>query len=172
MESMRCSRENQVLLGMYKLLGETTIALMDDGGVSPWNGDLYKMRPVTYLVNGTVSWIYVVVLLSCWALLVSSGALWLLALARPRWTPSLDGNEMFRFGAQCAAEVNDFRSTDFRGCSAALNMVPGTVGVLPGRSVGYAIPRDKGFIGLSENEARSNIAYTLDRREAAPTRIP
>lgn len=76
----------QVLLGMYKLLGESVIALMDEGGVVAWEGDLARMRPATYLVTGTVSWIYVVVLLSCWALLVSSGALWLLISARPLGT--------------------------------------------------------------------------------------
>lgn len=79
---------------------------------------------------------------------------------------------MFRFGAQYTDEVNEFESRDFRGCSHALNMVPGTVGVLPGRPGGYTGPRERGFIGLSENEARSNITYTLDRREAALTRIP
>lgn len=163
--------DTQVLLSIYKLLGESVITLMNEGGVDPWEGNLYKLETTSYLVAGPVSWIYVIVLLSCWAFLVSSSALWLMVSCRPRWAKSLDGSEMFKFGAQFTDEMNEFKSTDFRHCGDALNKVPGMVGVLPGLPVISTAVRDKGFIGLSENKAREDMLYIMDRREAAMTRV-
>jgi hypothetical protein len=157
-------------LAMYKLLGESIIAMMGEGGVEAWYRDLKSLAPAKYLVAGAVSWIIVLVLLSLWALAMSIATLWMILLAGPRWAPSLGGFEMFKFGAQYAEEVNDFENVDFQGCGSTLQRVPGMVGMLPGTNKGLSAGSGMGFIGLSEISALTKASYTHDRRMAAMTK--
>jgi hypothetical protein len=83
-------------LAMCRLLGNSVIAEMDEGGSESFYGDLYSMKQTRYITAGVVSWIYVVVLLGTWTALTSSGAFWLLFFAGPRWASSLNGFEMQR----------------------------------------------------------------------------
>lgn len=110
--------------------------------------------------------------MSLWAILVSSGALWLLISAKPWWAPALDGFEMFKFGAEYGEQIHDFKSKQLQDCGDALNNIPGMIGVLPGLVLGKTTIRNKGYIGLSENTADVNIEYTSDRRVAALSRVP
>jgi hypothetical protein len=63
-------------LAMYKLLGESVIQLMADGGIVPWYGDLRTFKKQAYIVAGVVSWKIVLALFSAWALAMLIGALW------------------------------------------------------------------------------------------------
>jgi len=98
---------------MYKLLGESLIAMMDEGGVDPWVGELKSLAPATYLISGAVSWLPIFILLRLWALVLSGATVWMIFLAGPRWAPSLSVFEMFKFGAQYTEEVDDLLTVDF-----------------------------------------------------------
>ena len=152
---------------MYKLLGESVIALMDEGGVAEFQEGLYSMKSISYLIPGTVSWVAVLALLVIWALILVGGAFWIVFLAGPRWAPSLNGFEMFKFGAQYTQDVNYFRAIEFEGCTNALNRIPGMVGMLPGNGNCGNVNDNVGFVGLSESVASGDAAYALDRRQAA-----
>ena len=162
---------NDLRLAMYKLLGESIIAMMDEGGVDPWVGDLRSLSPARYLISGAVSWIPVFILLSIWALVLSSATIWMVCFAGPRWAPSLNGFEMFKFGAQYTEEVDDLETVDFQGCGSALKRVPGMVGMLPGGEKRIGRNDKLGFIGLSENSAEKGALYTMDRKKAAASRF-
>ncbi|KAK5048064.1 hypothetical protein LTR84_006254 [Exophiala bonariae] len=149
-------------LAMCKLLGESVITMMDEGGINPSYGELRSLRSATYLVAGAVSWIYVLTLLCLWACIMCAGAAWMLFFAGRRWAKTLDGLEMFKFGAQLADEVSEFKSLELKGPNNALKNVPGMVGILPGGSSRGAT-EDLGFIGLSENRVSQKLHYTLDR---------
>ncbi|KAL9620845.1 MAG: hypothetical protein Q9160_004626 [Pyrenula sp. 1 TL-2023] len=168
MEQYHALTPRDLQFAMYKLLGESVIALMDEGGVEVWEGPLRSLQRRAYLVSSVVSWKLVLVLLFLWATLVSLGATWMIIFGGPRWAPSLDGFEMFKFEAQYGEEVNEFSGADFRMCQTALDKVPGMVGMLPG--TGSGIDKDLGFIGLSENRAGKDATYTLDRWQASQTR--
>lgn len=163
----------------YKLLGETLIAMVGDFGTEPWYGDLFSMGRTTYLVRGIVSWKPVFVLLALWTLIMSSGAFWLIFFAGPRWAPTLNGFEMFKFGAQFRDEVNGFEGGEFRRCAESLNQIPGMVGAVSGeRTRSAADSRDGVVIGLSWDEVvRSRekgwrVPFTLDRRRGGSKRGP
>ncbi|KAJ9657002.1 hypothetical protein H2198_004602 [Neophaeococcomyces mojaviensis] len=164
-------RPKDLQLAMYKLLGESVIVLMDEGGTDVWEGKLHLLKSTTYLAEGVLSWICVLVLLSLWALVLCFGALWTAFLAGPRWAPTLDGYEMLKFGAQHADEVNSFEKDKFQGSTQALQRIPGMVGILPGMGRASSNGNKLGFIGLSENVASKDIAYTMNRSEAATNRI-
>lgn len=161
---------NDLQHAVYKLLGESVIAMMGPGGVDPWFGNLTSLRPTRYLVSGMVPWIPILILLGLWALVLSGAAVWTVLIAGPRWAPSLSGFEMFKFGAQYAEVVDDLETVDFQGCDDALKRVPGMVGMLPGTGEGAEGGKKWGFIGLSENVAEKGVTYTLDRRRAAVSR--
>ncbi|KAF2029312.1 hypothetical protein EK21DRAFT_113043 [Setomelanomma holmii] len=161
-------------LAMYRLLGDSVIAMMDEGGTEPFYGELYGLKTTQYITSGVVSWVHVIVLLSVWAALMSGGAIWLLVYAGPRWAPSLDGFEMFKFGARYTDELDDLEALSFRKCGTSLSSVPGMVGILPGTGSGRPGTNEledrPGFIGLSECVAERKGVYTFDRKEAATTR--
>ncbi|KAF2266969.1 hypothetical protein CC78DRAFT_577502 [Lojkania enalia] len=119
-------------LAVYKLLGESVIQLMREGAVNPWHGSLYTFETRIYLTKGVVSWKIVLALLVLWVLLVSSGAVWIVCPAGPRWVPSLNRFEMFKFGAQHVDEAHEFLDLDFQWCESTLYRVPRMVGMLPG----------------------------------------
>ena len=76
------STEN-VTLAMYKLLGESVISLMGEGGVNPRSStSLYALAPSKYLRPGTVPWQLVLSLLALWAFSTSLGAL-LVVICKP-----------------------------------------------------------------------------------------
>lgn len=182
---------------VYKLLGESLIALMDERtdkngngknlialmdeklGVNGTYGELHRLRNATYIVASVVPWQYVLALLAIWALLTSGGGLWMMFYAKPRWAPTLNGFEMFKFGARYADEVDTFAEVDFQECSDALQNIPGMVGVLPGtasRSFGPQRKRAPYLIGLSEVSLGSDLQnkqteLTFNRKEAASTRF-
>jgi hypothetical protein len=158
-------------LAAYRLLGHGVIAMMDQGGLNEWTGELRTLKPAIYLVPGVLSWKIVLAILSVWTLATSAGAFWMLLSAGPRWATSLDGFEMFKFGAQFTDDVNTFRTVDFEGCGEALTRLPGMVGILPGSAVGGPASQNLGFVGLSENVASKDILYTLNRSQAHRTRF-
>lgn len=169
--------KQNVQYGTYKLLGETMMAMMGEIDLTPWEGELYAFQDAKYLVNGAVSWVVVMVFLSCWAAIVAGGGLWVLLFAGRRWAPSLNGFEMFKFGAQYTNEVNTFESPEFRSCTRTLKSIPGMVGLLPG--TGPDPTKPLGFVGLSENEVTkeprrltnlSRAVLTLDRTAASKFR--
>lgn len=158
----------------YRLLGQGAIAMMDAGGLDEWTGDLKTLKPSLYLAPGVLSWKWALALLSAWALIMCTGALWMLVGAGPRWAPSLDGFEMFKFGAQFPDDVHTFKTVDFPRCGEALTRLPGMVGMLPGsvitagdaRGMNQDNKEKMGFIGLSENVASKDALYSLDRSQA------
>ncbi|KAJ4288086.1 hypothetical protein N0V90_012103 [Kalmusia sp. IMI 367209] len=156
-----------VQLAMYKLLGESVIELMGEGGIDQYEENLYAFETRSYLTTGAVPWILVLIILTLWAVLMSGSAVWIFLFAGRRWAPSLNGFEMFKFGAQYAGEVDELEDIDFQGCKSVLDRVPGMVGMLPGTGGRQSGP---GFVGLSENEASRDAEYTLDRRQAAVVR--
>ena len=170
LRSFHALTPDDLQLAMYKLLGESVIAMMDQGGVDPWIGDLNLLAPARYLIPGAVSCIPVFVLLSLWTLILCGATSWMVLLAGPRWAPSLSGFEMFKFGAQYTEEVDDFETVDFQGCNSSLKRVPGMVGMLPGVDQGIGKQDYRGFIGLSENIAEKGVLYSLDRKQAAASR--
>jgi hypothetical protein len=162
---------------VYKLLGETVVALVADMNLFPWYGDLYTLCPTKYLVTGVVSWKIVLALLALWASMICFGAIWLLVFAGPRWAPTLNGFEMFKFGAQYGEEVSQFRTAEPGGCMDVLDHVLGMVGLLLGNGLGEDVRL--GFIGLSECEITrqtiremkaGRVKLTMDRVKAAKTR--
>lgn len=163
---------------IYKILGETLISYMDERPVLEHSNqsELYQLHQSTYIVAGVVPWQYVVVLLGLWAGIVSGAALWMLLLVGPRWAPTLDGFEMFKFGARYAESVDEFRKVDFQGCSAGLMNIPGMVGLLPGfgsNDPSLVSQRKKPYlIGLSEVSIDPGLRnswteFTFDRKRAA-----
>lgn len=155
-------------LAMYKLLGESVIALMGEGGVNPSSSTtLYALTPAKYLRSGAVPWQLVLALLALWAISTSLSALLAVIFAGPRWAPTLSGFELFKFGAQYQDEVHQFETVDFQRCTRSLTAIPGMIGILPG--IGTAGADNVCFIGLSETVAdkRSEVKYTLDRDRAA-----
>lgn len=164
------STEN-LTLAVYKLLGESVIGLMGEGGVQPWTSPtIHTLTPARHLRPGVVPWQVVLTLLAVWAISTAGAALYMLLFAGPRWAPTLSGFELFKFGAQYQDEIHQFEAVDIQGCNDCLTAIPGMVGMLPGSGTSGA---DRlGFIGLSEIEADrgTEYRYTLDRRRAAPVR--
>jgi hypothetical protein len=155
-------------LAIYKLLGESVISLMSDGGIEPWiSSSLYTLKPAKYLRSGAVPWQLVLTLIAMWAISTSFGALYMVLFVGPRWAPTLSGFELFKFGAQYHDEVHQFEAVDFQSCTRSLTAIPGMVGMLPGNAAGGK--NELGFIGLSQKVAdrRRGINYTLDRDKAA-----
>ena len=144
---------------MYKLLGESVIALMGPGTHNSSFGDLNGLKPIKYLKPGTVSWRIVLALLSLWAFFFIAASIWM-AFHR-RWASSLGGFEFFKFGAQYSLEVNRFSSTEFEEC-ASLRDIPGMVGSLSGEEVNG----EEGFIGLSHRAARKDGMFVHHRAQA------
>ncbi|KAL9624452.1 MAG: hypothetical protein Q9160_001415 [Pyrenula sp. 1 TL-2023] len=157
---------------MYKLFGETLITMMEELDPGPWYGDLYSLRQTRYLVRGAIPCVPVFVLLALWALIMGTGALWLIFLAGPRWAPSLDGFEMFKFGAKYHGETNDLEDVNFQKCTEPLSKIPGMVGLLPGEGHGSS-DRALTPIGLSDNEAIERdrkVKFKLHGKAATQTR--
>lgn len=144
---------------MYKLLGESIIALMGPGAHNASYGDLYGLKSVKYIKPGIISWRPVLALLSLWTLLFLAGSVWM-AFHR-RWASSLTGFEFFKFGAQYPLEVNSFSSTTFQQCIPLRN-IPGLVGSLSGN----AVDCEEGFIGLSKRVARMDGTFVYDRAKS------
>lgn len=144
---------------MYKLLGESVIALMGPGTHNSSYGDLYALKPVKYLKSGSVDWQIVLALLSLWTMLFLSASIWM-AFQR-RWASSLSGFEFFKFGAQYPVEVNNFSSSCFEQCTPLSN-IPGMVGSLSVK----IIDGDEGFIGLSNRKATMNGTFVYDREKS------
>ena len=132
---------------MYKVLGESVIALMGPGMHIPTYGDLYGLTPVKYLKPGVIPWEPVFILLSVWAALIVSTSVWMACYRR--WATSLNAFEFFKFGAQYTNDVNNFSSTKFEECER-LRKIPGMVGILSGE----ISDRKEGLIGLSNERAR------------------
>jgi hypothetical protein len=159
-------------LAMYKLLGESVIGLMGEGGVNPWISPTIKvLAPSKYIRPGAVPWQFVLTLLAIWAISTSCSALFAIIHSGPRWAPTLSGFELFKFGAQFRDEVHQLESVDYDRCTSLMTM-PGMVGVLPGRGT-LGSESHLGFIGLSDVVAdkREGIRYTLNRRKAAKGRL-
>lgn len=158
-----------------KLLGESLIALMSiETESEPYYQDLYLLRETTYVVAGPIPWQCVLAFLSIWTLAMAGGACWMLLFAGPRWAPTLNGFEMFKFGARYSNEVDELENVDFRGCPGVLRRIPGMVGLLPGdRRAVQDEPRY--LIGLSEvimgrDLRNTRTKFTFDRREAVAGR--
>ena len=105
-------------------------------------------------------WEPVFALLALWTAVTVGVSIW--TLFNRRWAPTLNGFELFRFGAQYTDDINAFDAGRFEAC-ARLRAIPGMVGVLPGQADGG----EAGFIGLSENVADQNGRYVYDRTAAA-----
>lgn len=144
---------------MYKLLGESVIALMGPGTHNSTYGDLYGLTRVTYLKPGIIPWRIVWVMLALWTSVLVSASLWM-AFNR-RWASSLSAFEFFKFGAQYPVDVSGFSSTRFEECGRLRN-IPGMVGTLPGEGSGGR----EGFIGLSNEVAMKNGRFVFDRAKA------
>lgn len=143
---------------VYKLLGESVIALMGSSGAhTPSYGDLYGLKPVQYIKPGIIDWRIILSLLSLWAFSLLSASVWM-AFNR-RWAPYLGGFDFFKFGAQYTAQVNSFSSTRFDECTIPLRGIPGMVGTLSGE----ALYGEQGFIGLSRRVARRGGRFVHDR---------
>jgi hypothetical protein len=159
-------------LAIYKLLGESVIGLMGEGGTDPWVSPSIKvLSPSKYIRPGAVPWQLVLVLLAIWAVSTSCGAFFAIIYGGPRWAPILSGFEMFKFGAQFRAEVQQFDTVDYDRCRSLMT-IPGMVGVLPGTGAPGS-ESNLGYIGLSDIVAdkRDGIRYTLDREKAAKGRL-
>jgi hypothetical protein len=130
-------------LAMYKLFGESAIAMMSSGSGS-WKGGLYGLTPAYSLVPGRVPWQIVVCLLSFWMIITTIPSLWI--IREKRWAATLDGLEMFRLGAEWKDAVSKFEGAEIGECES-LQEVPGMVGDMD--SMGKV-----GFIGLSRDVAR------------------
>lgn len=161
---------------MYKLLGESLIALMDEGGIEPWTGNLYVMQPTRWLVPGIVPWQLVLFLLGLWALATSSAALWMMCIAGPRWAPSLSGFELFKFGAAYPGPVNEMESVDLQDCLAPLGKIPGMVGLLTTKDQAFPTAQhnttqinEEHFIGLSETSVRWQLNSVMNGRSNTPS---
>ena len=155
-------------LAIYKLLGESVISVMGDGGVDPWTSPtIHAIEPAKYIRSGAVPWQLVLSLLAVWAMSTSLSAIFAALLVGPRWAPTLNGFELFKFGAQYQEEVHRFEAVDFRECTGSLSAIPGMIGTLPGCELDGS--SNLGFVGLSNNVAprRRGVAYTLDRPKAA-----
>lgn len=163
-------RPKDLQVAIYKLLGESVISMMDEGGLTPWYGELRELEGNRYIVRGIVPWPYALAFLSIWALIVCAGALWTLVLAEPRWATSLGGFEMFKFGASYSDEMEDLTDVDFRACNDVLQRIPGMVGMLSGTGALGDTKRNIGFVGLSENVASKSCDYTFRRKEADTVR--
>lgn len=155
-------------LGLYKLLGESVIALMSNGGGPPFaSSDIYKLAPAKYLRSGVVPWQFVLCLLALWAISTSIAALYAVSFGGRRWAPTLSGFELFKFGAQYRDEIHQFQNLEFEQCSEPLKAIPGMIGVLQGGTATNT--PNLTFIGLSKNVAhqRGGARRILDRQKAA-----
>ena len=174
---------------LYKLLGHTLIAYMDETTADAdrrklaemqnfTNGigsELYALKPSTYIVAGPVPWQFVLALLAIWAFTTSVSGLWMLVLARPRWAPTLSAYEMFKFGARYEGVVDQFTSVDFQANTLALRKIPGMVGLLSGTGIDRPVAGEKSkpyLMGLSEvplgKELQTRTTeFTFDRARAA-----
>ena len=121
---------NQTQQAMYKLLGESMIAMMDEGGIDPWYGELYNLKSAKWLVNGPVPAKPILALLALWAAICSGGALWILIFAGPRWAPSLSGYELFKFGGRYTSQTAKLNLVDLQAGVRSLKEIPGMVGLL------------------------------------------
>lgn len=160
---------------MYKLLGESMIAIMDlENGDGPHYEDFYKLRTATYIIAGPISWKCVLAFLVLWTLAMFISALWMLLLAGPRWASTPNGFEMFKFGARYPTQVDELEKVEFQDCTEVLQRIPGTIGLLPGeRRDLESDPRY--LIGLSEVPVGSDLQntrtrFTFDRSEAVAGR--
>lgn len=149
----------QLQTAMLKLLGEGLIVLMDRGGHAMWKDGLYGFERVKYLEPGIVPWQWAFGLLALWAFLTVAAST--LMLSTKRWAPTLNGFEMFKFGARHFDEVNRFQGTQFRECDS-LRTVPGMVGVISGKASASSYR----LIGLSTYPADPQARYVLDNLEA------
>lgn len=150
-------------LALYKLLGESMIAMMGPGAQDPWEGDLYTLATTYYLRPGVVPWKVVLVLLVIWALIMVSTSTWM-AFTR-RWAPSLVGFEFFKFGAEYGMEVHAFDDRRFERCGP-LKEIPGMVGNLPREGSMQDRVGSEGFVGLSKNVATWKGRFVFDRERA------
>ena len=133
-------------LAIHKLLGEVSIALMAQGPGS-WIGALQGLTPATELITGVVPWQIPTALLVLWAVITTVPACF--TVLERRWAATLNGREMFRFGAE-------WRDVTWRG-EQALKDVPGMVGDMEP-------VKKKGFVGLSRTPLRrGGRKYGLDR---------
>jgi hypothetical protein len=160
----RALRPEDLQVAILKLLGEVVISYMDSGGQDVWKGDLYRLKPVKYLRPGIIPWKLVLGLLVLWTMLTVPASVWMLFTRR--WATTLNGFELFKFGARNAREVNDFKGTQFAECES-LRTIPGMVGMVPG----MAPASSYGLIGLSECRANPKARYTFNQMEAASSRI-
>lgn len=154
-------------LAMYKLLGESVISVMGEGGVMPWTSpSIHATKPAKYIRPGAVPWQLVLSLLAVWAISTSLGAISTALLVGPRWAPTLNGFELFKFGAQYQEEVHQLEAVDFRECTGSLSAIPGMIGILPGCEKDG--PSDLRFVGLSNDVSPRlrEVTYTLNRRKA------
>ncbi|KAL9620089.1 MAG: hypothetical protein Q9160_005379 [Pyrenula sp. 1 TL-2023] len=157
-------------LAMYKLIGETAIAMMSPGAQGSWYGNLYSLTPCYYLSTGVVPWQVVFVLLAIWTVLTVFASIWM--AFQKRWAPTLSGFEFFKFGAHFHHEVNQMESQRFEHCEATLGHIPGMVG-----SLSRVEPKDDdglGFVGLSKQRARQDGRFVLDQMWAGwkPSHTP
>jgi hypothetical protein len=159
----RALRPEDLQKGMLKLLGAAVVTSMDQGWQDSWFGNLYGLKKVKYLEPFVFPWKGALGLLVVWTLLTVPASVWMLFTRR--WAPTLDGFEMFKFGARHVKEVNQFQGTQFGECES-LRTIPGMVGI----ASGVAPASSYGLIGLSERRANPNTCYTFDAMEAAPAR--
>ncbi|ETN46980.1 uncharacterized protein HMPREF1541_01170 [Cyphellophora europaea CBS 101466] len=145
---------------LYRLLGQSMIAIMSAGSQDPWKDDLFLLDSARWLKPGPMPWKPVLAILALWTAITISLSIW--TLTTKRWAPTMSGFELFRFGGQFADEINGFDSGRFEACDE-LRKIPGLVGVLPG----LAADGEAGFIGLSESPAHRDGRYVYDRRRAA-----
>ncbi|KAI9783701.1 MAG: hypothetical protein M1839_003549 [Geoglossum umbratile] len=142
-------------VAMYKLVGEMAIAMMSSGP-GKWTGELFGLERAHDLIPGRFSWIPVLILLVMWVAVTVPPALYV--CFRPRWSSTLDGFEMFKFGAEWRDVVHKIRDPKFERCTP-LEDVPGMVGDMDDTA-----PR--GFIGLSKAVAVRRRGYVFDHRQA------
>ncbi|KAI9775616.1 MAG: hypothetical protein M1839_001017 [Geoglossum umbratile] len=140
---------------VYKLVGETAIAMMANGP-GDWVGGLKGLAPVRDLVRGPVHWASVLVLLLLWMAITVIPTFFV--ITRPRWSSILDGFEMFKLGAEWKGAVHEIRDRNFQNCGS-LAKVPGMIGDMDSKA-----PR--GFIGLSKEVAVEKREYLYDRAQA------
>jgi hypothetical protein len=140
----------RLTLAIYMIFGETASAMMS-GGPSNWTSEqLLSLEPVDDLKSDKVKWPVVIGLLSVWAAIT---ALPQLMFLRRRWSSTLDGFEIFRFGAanEIVAQTKQFRSNDFME-NEVLRRLPGMIG-------GLDPDKEAGFIGLSKSTAFPDRGY-------------
>ena len=105
-----------VTLGLYKLLGESMIAMMGPGSQEPWQGDLHVLKQIRWLTRGKVPWQLCFALLTFWALITVFISI--ITLFTKRWAPAMGAFDFFKFGAEYTDYVKRFTSMEFEECEA------------------------------------------------------